>query len=215
MEVFGIQLRGEDKVRERLKKFGSSPGLNRVVGRAAEGAVKEHFFRLDDERENELGGKRSHFYWEAGKNTTHSTRGDDTVVISTRKLGLRQRYFGGEIHAINGKYLTIPARSESYGVRAKDFPGKLKFVMFASGSAALVLDTPSEDDYGTVDDSGNVVGIGRKKGKKKRLKKEGLVEYWLVPYVNQQSDPSVLPTTEAIMEKVRPEVTKYLSGFNV
>lgn len=181
-------------------------GLNGRVAKVAGDHVKEHLFRLDDERANELGGKRSHFYWNAAQSVRHEALVDGAVV-TINKLGLRQRWLGGVITAKNVKYLTIPARTESYNVPAPLFPRPLKFVQFKSGAKALVVDDRKETE--TVDYAGNVKTVRGKRNK--RIKTAGLVEYWLVPSVYQKPDETVLPSAGELASVVSAEMERYFA----
>jgi hypothetical protein len=206
--AYTITITPKGEAAERFKKFGNSPGLSRVVGEAAEGVVKGHFFKLDGERANKLGGKRSHFYWQAAKGTTHQAL-PDGAVVKVSKLGIRQRWKGGTIRAINVKYLTIPARSESYNVRARQFPKTLRFIKFKSGAAALVI-----DERTSAGQQKKQFLAGKKVTRRnKSLKTAGQVVYWLVPSVYQRPDPSVLPPPSEMTKAVTEAASKYLLSF--
>lgn len=206
---YTITLTGEGETQARLMKFGPSPGLSRVMGEAASAATKEWLMRMDGTRANQMGGTRTHFYWQAAQNTRHEATADGAEVVID-KLGLRQRWLGGEIRAVNGKYLTIPARAEAYGKRARDM-GDLSFIKFKSGAAALVKDDISE----TVTDSGYSRRSAAKGQRKSRKKGIGAVMFWLVPSVYQRPDPTVLPSPAYLLNAVTPRAGAYLGGFNL
>ncbi len=205
--AYDIKLTGSQETQRKLETLWSVPGLNERVGESVASMVRAHLVRLDGERANALGGKRSHFYREAAKGTSSRATAQGAEV-TIEKLGLRQRLYGGTIHAINSKYLTVPARKESYGVPAREFPGDLKFVQFKSGAKALVLD----DQTHAVDEAGNYATHSRKKSKKKSV---GMVMYWLVPSVYQRPDPSVLPSESAIAGAAERAADRHLKGFLV
>lgn len=208
-DAFTITISGLGEAQSRFQKFGNSPGLSKVMGEAAQKVTRDWLFRLDGERANTLGGRRSHFYADAAKNTRYEATDDGATVVIT-KTGLRQRWLGGTITAKNVKFLTIPARSESYGVPARQFPRKLRFVQFRSGAAALVIDDRGESTTHT-DDAGNVT---TRRGKRnKRMKTAGIVEYWLVPSVHQNPDPSVLPSQSVLTEAVVEAGKNFLMRF--
>lgn len=191
-EAYTITIQGEKDATRGLNVLPL--GLHTAIGKAVANEVKDHLQKLDNSRANKLGGKRSHFYWNAAQTVT-STPTTDGAEVSIDYLGLRQRWQGGTITAQNAHYLTIPARSESYGVPAREFPKKLKFVSFRSGAKALVIDDEGEA-VDSIDEAGNV---SIKRGKRRRMKTAGLVEYWLVPSVYQAPDPSVLPLPEVLI----------------
>ena len=212
MDAYTIIITGDGKTREMLdtlSRQGVPAGMNNAAAKAAGDVVREHLMRLDGERANQLGGKRSHFYWEAAKSVTHSPTVDGAEVVID-KLGLRQRWLGGTITAKNAKYLTIPARAESYNVPARQFPQKLRFVSFRSGAKALVIDDRQEVFTESVDDAGNV---SAKRGFKrnKRKKTGGIVEYWLVPSVYQKPDPSVIPGPDKLTEAATEAINEYFA----
>ena len=210
--AYTITLQGDEELQTKLaqlKADGLPMELHSSISKAVADHVKEHLLRLDRERANPLGGKRSHFYWEAAKSVEgHPTTTGAEVTID--KMGLRQRWKGGDIHAIHGTYLTIPARTESYNVPAREFPGVLEFVKFRSGAKALVLTTPDSGPDDFIDDAGNV-GTRKRRRKKRLVRGHGLVEYWLKETVHQNEDPSVLPTAEEVTEVASLAANEYFA----
>jgi hypothetical protein len=163
--------------------------VNAAVASGGRFYLRAWFYRLDSERANKLGGRRTHFYGDAGRSTTYQivTNG---VVFGIAKQGIRQRLEGGTIvprgySKITGRKLrnlTIPATAEAYGKRASEFD--LEFAM--------------------VQDGGHVRPALVEKGETKAM-------YWLVPRVVQQKDPSVLPTNEQLREALLQEVRKAIA----
>ena len=101
-----------------------------IFGRSVSNAVRDNFDDLEASRPNKLGGARQHYYSQA-RAATHYTIEGDTAIVGVAQVGMRMRYYGGEINAganpsaATGqptKYLTIPATAEAYGHRAADFP---------------------------------------------------------------------------------------------
>jgi hypothetical protein len=187
----------QDKAADGLR----ASNVAMVAGRAIANLIRNHLFKLDAERANSLGGKRSHFYADAARSVSNPIQVDESAVIDIAKQGLAQRYFGGTIKAGQGtssatggptKYLAIPARSEAYGRVPGEFTD-LSFVPTARGGMLVQnLQTP--------------ISVGR--GKTSKVKyadtKGGLVMFWLVTEVTQAPDPTVLPTetqmtTEGVM----------------
>lgn len=165
--------------------------LNTQIGRGVAELFRLNFRNLDRERANALGGKRTHFYSDAMK-ATFSSGDDEGATVTVAALGIRQRLLGGTIKPREGKYLTIPARAEAYGRRAREFQN-LKFVRLSGGRGMLVAD-----------------GAGRAGHSSKKhigSKEEGLVYFWLVPSVHQDADPTVLPNEGAIRAVVAGVVT--------
>lgn len=181
-------------------------GLYEAVTKAAADVVRGHLKARDHTHANKMGGKRSHFYWNAA-NTVREEANAEGGTITINYTGLRQRWLGGDIYPVNAKLLAIPARSESYGIPPKEF-GDLKFIQFKSGAKALVKD----DQTHTVDwDSGGYRNLSTEAGERKSRKKGiGLVEYWLVDHVYQKPDPSVMPAPEAVLDGVVAAASEYL-----
>jgi len=168
---------------EMEKRIAALQGarLHKQIARGvAQNVFIPHFVQLDSERANELGGQRSHFYGNTAKSV--SSGGDaEGATVTMSQLGLRQRLEGGEIKPRQGKYLTIPARSEAYGKRAREFDD-LEFVKLSGGRGMLVRKAT-----GAVSERADV----------------GVIYYWLVPSVLQTADPSVLPNVSTIDAEAR------------
>jgi hypothetical protein len=189
-EAFTIKMEGKGETATRLGKLyqdGRLPlGLHSALAKAVAEKVKQHLKLRDHTHANRLGGKRSHFYFQAAE----SVRGTPTVdgaEVTINKLGLRQRWLGGTIRAKNAKLLAIPARAEAVGVSPRNFPGDLKFIKFRSGAMALVK-------------------VGGP-----RSRTAGLVEYWLKEEVYQRPDPTVLPTPAELINVASEAMGDYLS----
>jgi hypothetical protein len=154
-----------------------SDALKQAMGGAMHDTIVENFrvIALDSQHHQSaqsLGAQPTGFYVEAQQNTQPARIQSDGVSVSIDQEGLAQRYFGGDISARPGSFLTIPARGEAYGHRAREFPF-LKLIKFPSGLYALI--DSAEEQH------------------------EGSVWYWLVRSVHQQADPSILPTDEQII----------------
>lgn len=178
--------------------------VNTAVARGGQNFLKAHFYKLDSQRANQMGGKRTHFYGQAARSVTQEIV-TDGVLFSINQVGIRQRLEGGTIlpkgsNPKTGKkiqYLTIPARAEAYGRRAGEF-NNLSVLWGKNGPVALV------ENYATKVRK-------TKKGLKSGGETGGLVMYWLVPKVAQKKDPSVLPTNEELRAALLQEVRKALA----
>lgn len=170
--------------------------LNTQIGRGVANLFQGHFISLDARRANSLGGKRTHFYGDAAE-ATSSSGTDAEAIVTVAQQGIRQRLLGGTIRPGAGKkYLTIPARAEAYGKRAREFKD-LRFVKLKNGRGMLV--------------AGELTGATGKISKKGELQfragsEEGVVMYWLVPSVAQKADRGVLPSDEAIRASVEKTI---------
>lgn len=177
----------KDSVSALMRARGAAlqpASLHPHIARACERLFRDHIGALPP---NRMG--RSTGFWADAARATHAEPTDNGCVVSVNKLGFRQRYFGGEIHPVSAQYLTIPARTEFYGARAREFTN-LRFVQFRSGAAALVVQTGGAE---------KITGLAstRAAGGKQSA---GMVAFWLVRSVRQQPDPGVLPDDAKIAE---------------
>lgn len=183
-------------------------GLHEDIAQAAGDVFRKHLKNRDHTHPNKLGGRRSHFYWHAAEAVENEAT-TEGAKVSIDYLGLRQRWLGGDICPVNAKMLAIPARSESYGVAPRDFPGDLIPIRFKSGAVALVKDEQTH----TVDSFGGERMRSAAKGQRKSRKRGiGLVEYWLVDHVHQNPDPSVMPSVEQVLDAVTKAAGDYLQN---
>lgn len=178
----------------------------RVVAEDVAIAIQDHLRRLNAERANSLGGERTNFYAHAAESVTHHAV-DGAAVVSIGWQGIRQRFYGGTITPQDKQWLTIPARSETYGHTAREF-SNLRFVLFSGQTAALVKSSGFEQTE-SVDAAGNVSVTPRKK---RALKDEGLVMFWLVKSVTQAPDRSVLPSDEELRAVSAQSIRDYFEA---
>jgi hypothetical protein len=156
--------------------------LNGTIARAEERLFRDHLAALPP---NRLG--KSTGFWANAARATHAEATASGCVVSINHLGVRQRFHGGEIKPVNSKYLAIPARSEFYGARARQFTN-LRFILFKSGAAALVINEGGSEKITSL-------GASKSAGGKKSA---GTVAFWLVKSVNQRPDPGVIPSDDQI-----------------
>ncbi len=173
------------------------PGVKKVVGRAVANRLRQHFFTLNRERPNRLGGRRTNFYSQAARSVQQPEIQTDGVRVSINHVGLAQRLLGGTLHPVHSTYLTIPARAEAYGKRAREF-NDLEILWGRRGPIALV--------------QRNHTRLGR--GKKGRPSEQGGgVFFWLVKSVTQNPDPTVLPSEADLGRDIGNAVTSYLQAL--
>ncbi|EIP99452.1 hypothetical protein OpiT1DRAFT_03969 [Opitutaceae bacterium TAV1] len=178
------------------------PELRMVMGAGVRKNLILHFSKLDRERPNRLGGKRTHF-WEQVMNSVHQPEldGGDGLKIGIAHVGAAQRYFGGTIRPKEKQWLTIPARTEAYGADARKFKD-LHFVFFRRGLAALVQN----------EQTSLTIGRRRKDGSRKVSAGEstgGGVFYWLKKEVTQKPDKTVLPPESELAQAALTEGDAY------
>jgi hypothetical protein len=192
---FGIKIDVTDQASPAVKAVTRAlkpDRLNPVVGRSANNAYRTYLFALNASRANKLGGKRSNFYTGAAR-ATHFDVVPDGVIISISQVGIAQRFFGGRITPKKSKYLTIPARAESYGKRAGEFPD-LELLYNRRGqpyALARIQKTNIGYRKGQVFNKGTVGGE---------------ILFWLVKETNQQPDPTVLPPDAQVYEAIDTDV---------
>ncbi len=179
------------------------PGVKHSAGGSVMRLILDHLVALDADRANALGGRRTHFYSQAAKSTSYSVN-PAGATVSISWTGFAQRLFGGEIRPVNGKYLTIPARAEAYGRRAREFDN-LEVLFGRNGPYALA---ERESTSFTIRHSGK--GEKRKSKIGNRKSHGGGVFYWLVESVSQDPDPTVLPEESVILDTARAAVSGYL-----
>jgi hypothetical protein len=166
-----------------------------VGGRALVNTLRAHFFRLDRERPNQLGGDRTHFYGQVARSVQNPRAEGDAIRVSINHIGIAQRYFGGDITPKRAKYLTIPARAEAYGKRAREFDD-LQILWGKRGPVAL----------GQREQLQSTLGKKNKKGTRPVENEQivgGGIFYWLVKSVTQPPDPTVLPPENELLADAR------------
>lgn len=190
--------------------------LNADVGEGVAEALRIHFDRLDAERPNKLGGKRTH-YWGQARDSVHSEPTDTGAVVDVTQIGVRLHFYGGTVTPGKGisfvtgrqtRMLTIPADASAHGRRAAEFQN-LEVLWGKNGPFALAL----------AQGGGKIRGINKPVSDKPKAKTgvvhafagvDGMqrrIMFWLVKSATIKPDKSVLPTDEAI-EKAGLEAAK-------
>jgi hypothetical protein len=204
---FSLHVTIDDGISGPLQRLGQatrSPEVRKVIGRAVANDLRQHFSKLDQERPNQMGGRRTHFYGQARRSVQNPVLlGDAGVSVSINHVGVAQRYFGGTIYAQPGKALSIPARAESYGRRPGEFTDLHLEVFKSLGLAALVQNDQTSISIRKKKGGGRSVKRGEEQG--------GGVFFWLVKRVTQDADPSVLPTDAELQEAASTAGLEYFS----
>lgn len=188
------RISGDPASAARLAAALAPARLNTVIGGAAEVAIRGHFFALNGQRPNRLGGTRTQWWRRAGELTSHTVV-EDGAVVSVAQRGVRLHLLGGEVRPGPGKeWVTIPAAAESHGLPPARF-NDLRFVPLGPKLAALV-----RKDQGTA------------KGELPP------VLYWLKRSVTRDPDATVLPSDEtmsaAITRAADSFIRRRLAGPN-
>jgi hypothetical protein len=156
-----------------------------------------------------LGARPSGLYADFARATSWSTT-DAGVTVSVSHAAAAQRFHGGEIRPVNAKFLTIAARNEVYGKRARECGITLKVLYGRDGPYALA----AAEDYARRVTKGQRAGQQRrpKKGEAGNVGRDGVL-YWLVRSVTQRGDPRVLPTMEQLGRRIVASLHGWLDGI--
>ncbi len=145
-------------------------------------------------------------FWSEASSSTHGEVIGSGVIISTGKIGVRQRYFGGVIKPVNKQYLALPARAEAYGKSPREFDNLICIDLGRQqGAPRLVL----------VEADASRVSIGRKKKDGTRTVQNagetgGGIMFWLVKQVVQQPDPNIIPSDAEFLATIEQSLKQLL-----
>ena len=173
----GIEINIKDGATPRINALLESVRPQALQKEVGEASVKLTTGHLRANGTNKRGWKSTNF-WSRAARATSWTATEDGVTISINQIGVRQRFYGGTISAVNAKALTIPIASQAYGKTAADFPG------------AFLIRTP-KGAYIVQYAGGNTT--------KGRFKKQAAtLEFLFVlkKSVTQKEDRSVIPSME-------------------
>lgn len=169
----------------RLIESLSVERLNGVVGPACARLTQLHLARLP---KNKQGYPSTRFYEQASDSVRWEATPEGPIVRA-HKQGLRQRWKGGAIEPVRARALTIPISEESYGRTASEFPGA--FVLRTKAGAFLVQ---------------------KLTGASTRVKADLKFLFLLSKGVNQEPDPSVMPSGEDYRTEARRAILSSLGG---
>jgi hypothetical protein len=166
--------------------------------------VKGNFEKLPP---NKQGFPTTNF-WKGASRATGSQILNDGLLIYCAQIGVRQRYQGGEIHPVNAKFLTIPARSEAYGKTAREFPNLVLVFRRIMGTVTAI---------GLAEAASTDVSFGhkRKDGSQKVARGEehgGGIMFWLKKTVWQAANPDVLPSNEEFWTVINQTLAKLIKS---
>lgn len=166
--------------------------LRAIVGPALNSHVKRHLLANG---KNKRGWPSTNFWAQAARGTSwYANASDGLVTVVINKIGVRQRLYGGVIKPVRAKALAIPISPVSYGKLPSDFPGLFllatKKGAFLAQRGETVAATGRKNKKG-----GDLGGNGRR-----RIKADLHILFKLQASVNQPADPSVIPTSDELME---------------
>jgi hypothetical protein len=208
MPSYGITITSTPRpTLQRLLTQIERKGYRDAVGEAGTKVLLEHFA---DKEENDphksadkLNAQKTGLYGDFGESTDYRVESDG-VLLTVSHVAARQRYRGGRIVPTNAQRLTIPARAEAYGRRAGTVGIPLMFHFafderYQKWRPALVAF-----------ESGTRQVKDRRKGREGQMrtvvdkKRPAGTYFWLVSSVEQDPDPTVLPTERQIYNVVKP-----------
>jgi hypothetical protein len=199
-----VNLKITDRITPHLAqlKVGLSPArLNPRIGATAQQTFVNHFRALDVSNRNKIGGSPTHFYADGARQTFFTVLANG-VQISCSKLGMMQRWKGGEITAgKTSQWLTIPNTSEAYGHTARDF-SNLRFALFSPTLAALIAPATGATKATRTTKGGKKVNA-EVKGT------QNAVMFWLKKSVMQQANEGIVPLPGTITADISAMMVSY------
>lgn len=183
-----------DTARPALRELEGAVSPKRIAGELGPRLTKLVQGNFLKQPRNKNDWPTTNFYPRAAK-ATNWQADDQALHIIVNQIGIRQRFYGGEIKPVNAKALTFPAAPDAYGKRASEFSNLvIRFILDpASGKMRPAL----VEKPGTVK-----VKLGRKKKDGSRTStpvstSTGLVPlFWLASGALQSPNPAIIPTPE-------------------
>ena len=195
---------------DRLEAFSSDlqgEGSKHAAGRGVRRLLMDHLGGLDASRPNKLGGKRTHFYADAARNTSYEVA-PDGALVHIHKQGIALHYYGGVIKPTGGrKFLTIPVDPAAYGRRAGEFNNLEIAWGRTKGGKLRPIGLVSKSDYVYK------TAKNRKTGVKEVVSTSYSAGKWMFALVYSatiQADKSVLPENDSIQLAVLTSMTDYI-----
>lgn len=198
------------QVQDRLQAYAAdlqSEGLKHAAGRGVRRLLMSHLGGLDASRPNKLGGKRTHFYADAARNTSYEIT-PEGADVHIHQPGIALHYYGGVIKPTGGrKFLTIPVDPEAHGRRAGEFNNlDIAWGRSKSGKPRPIgLVKRSDYVYKTAKN--------RKTGVKEVVTASYSAGKWMFALVYSatiQADKSILPEDDSIQLAAITSMTDYI-----
>ncbi len=185
--------------------------VRKVAGRSLANKLRDHFIKLNAERPNKMGGKRTNFFLQVARSIQQPQSQDDLMIVSINQVGFAQRLFGGVIKPKNSRFLTIPATPEAYGKRAREFKDLEVLYNHQGRPIGLIQREPvkklgrrkkglSDENFSkTLQDSTDAF-----------FSKKGKVFFWFASSVTQSADPTIMPSEAELASHVQGDIRDYL-----
>lgn len=176
---FSVQIQvGADSAAPALRRLVKSAEPGRAVAALREPLlelVRSHYESLPP---NKMGAPSTGF-WRSAADATYAVESGNALAITTYKIGVRQRFYGGTIHASRAKNLSITACVETYGKLPREFVD-LVVIPFGRGQdAPKALVKVSDENDGSYK-----------------------IMFWLTPIARQHPNPAVLPSDDEIFSTI-------------
>jgi len=190
---FQVDLRDTATPAVASLRAGLTPDrIQPIIGRAARNTYRTHFFGLNAQRPNALGGRRTNYYAGAARATQFRIQGD-SVIVSVNQVGIRLRLDGGTVRPRVKKFLTIPAIPEAHGKRASEF-SDLRFSIEYNPKVSRRMPA-------LVQGARSLIRRRRVNGQLRVFfasVQNTRVIFWLVRSTTHRPDPTILPHPERV-----------------
>jgi hypothetical protein len=179
--------------------------LHREIAAPLVRFTKSHLLKVNADRPNILGGRRTNFYAGAARSTTWQADAN-AATITIEHQGFAQRLHGGTIRPVKAKNLAIPANAEAYGRSPRESRVPLVWALVGGKRPALV----ARENFMRTITKGKRAGKEVADYSGKGTRGAFTVMYWLVKSVTQRADRSVLPTDQEYADTATAHLTRYL-----
>ena len=186
----------------QITKDTATPRLNALRESLTPGrlsaAVGPACARLTQTHLRQIGGNKKGYpttnFWSRAAKATNWRRTPEGTIIAVNQVGVRQRFYGGEIAAVNAGALTIPISPVSYGHVAADFPG-LFAVRTPKGTYLCQREEGGDIKKSEWNKQLHGLGGNVKARRTEGQRQQGALNFLfrLVKSVTQGPDPGVLP----------------------
>ncbi len=147
-----LNIAGDAEARQRIRDKVAQCHPHRVATRVAVPTARHWRRHLAGLPRNKHGYPSTGFWEDAARRVVGAAvanaggfeRGS-SVLLTSDKLGLKQRLHGGTIRARNHKYLTIPICAEAYGTRVADWGFENLTLVVLGGKKFFALWVASPD----------------------------------------------------------------------
>ena len=179
--------------------------LMAALAKTVEVEMRKHWRQVNGRRPNRQGLFRSNFWMRHGYDQTAALSSAETsAVVRVGDGAMRYQVEGGVIRPLAGKKgLTIPKTNEAKRAgSARNFPRALQWIPTPGygGLIAMLIDIP-------------IFGVRRRRDGSRATKREGTIQYYVVPQVSKGADSTILPAADAFDAPLRTSVERWLRSL--